>query len=64
MFAQDFLTQIAELEAAEQRLRDARIDVAGRTYNLTRDVVERVYRGNLTPDVLKLDLRALKRAMR
>lgn len=64
MFAQDFLTQIAELEAAEQRLRDARIDVAGRTYNLTRDVVEQVYRGNLTPDVLKLDLRALKRAMR
>lgn len=64
MFAQDFLTQIAELEAAEQRLRDARIDVAGRTYNLTRDVVAHVYQGNLTPDVLKLDLRALKRAMR
>ena len=64
MFAQDFLTQIAELEAAEQRLREARIDVAGRTYNLTRDVVEQVYRGNLTPDVLKLDVRALKRAMR
>lgn len=64
MFAQDFLTQIAELEAAEQRLRDARIDVAGRTYNLTRDVVEQVYRGNLTPDVLKLDLRALRRAIR
>ena len=64
MFAQDFLTQIAELEAAEQRLRDARIDVAGRTYNLTRDVVEQVYRGNLTPGVLKPDLRALKRAMR
>lgn len=64
MFAQDFLTQIAELEAAEQRLLDARIDVAGRTYNLTRDVVEQVYQGNLTPDVLKLNLRALKRAMR
>jgi len=64
MFAQDFLTQIAELEAAEQRLRDARIDVAGRTYNLTRDVVEQVYRGNLTPCVLKPDLRSLKRAMR
>ena len=64
MFAQDFLTQIAELEAAEQRLREARIDVAERTYNLTRDVVEQVHRGNLPPDVIKVDLRALKRAMR
>ena len=64
MFAQDFLTQIAELEAAQQKLHDARLEVTGRTYNLVRDVVEQIHRGNLTTDVLKLDLRALKRAMR
>lgn len=64
MFASDFMNQIQELEDAQARLRAAQNDVAGREYNLARDVAEQVYRGNLTPGVLKVNLTRLKREVR